>query len=266
MTNSKTPSTHIFHQYIDNSMEIRDEGDFRSLYFRNEQLQSRMSLSDPHDLVLSYTRYMAFPLLMQRALNNILIIGIGSGSFVRFFHHHFPLCQIDAVDYSSKVIKSAKGYFMLPENSQISIYCADGYDFLQTCTEAKYDLILVDAFDDKGMSKTIYTENFLSICSKQLSTNGCISINLWSNDKKKLADIKTILSLHFPGRLYLSVPDRGNVVTIALTTQIPWEQILQKDKQIRIMSETFHINFRQLIKVAKQSNMPLGRRLTSVFN
>lgn len=247
------------------SIDIRDEGDFRSLYFAHEQLQSRMSLSNPYDLVLPYTRYMVFPLLTQHPLNNILIIGIGSGSFIRFFHHHFPACHIDAVDYSLEVIKAAIGYFMLPESEEITIIHADGFEFLQNRPKTKYDLILVDAFDDNGMSPTIYSENFLHLCSRRLTPKGCLCCNLWSNDLPKLKKIKSILSYYFPGKIYLPVPDHGNIAAIGFTDEIPWKATLKSKKIVKELTLKYGIDFRQLLKIAKQANMSFSERISSIF-
>jgi hypothetical protein len=80
-------------------------------------------------------------------------VGIGAGSFIRYFHHHFPSCLIDAVDCSPQVIAAARGYFHLPEeDSRLLVYCRDGREFLEQEQGRCYDLILIDAFDDSGTS------------------------------------------------------------------------------------------------------------------
>ncbi len=253
-------------EMTDTSIDIRDEGDFRSLYFADDQLQSRMSLSTPQDLVLAYTRCMVFPLLTRCSPKNILIIGLGSGSFVRFFHHHFPACHIDAVDYSLEVIKIAKGYFMLPESDKINISHADGFAYLQNQSKKEYDLILVDAFDDNGMSPTIYSERFLRGCSRQLTPTGCLCCNLWSNDAKRLKEIKSILQHYFTGKIYLPVPNRGNIAAIAFTDEVPWNTILHKKKAVKELTKKYGIDFRQLLKIAIQANMSFSKRISNIFN
>ena len=78
-------------------IEVVDEGDTRSLYFGGHVLQSSMYLSAPQKLALSYTRFMAAPLLIDDAPERILVVGVGAGSLVRFFHHHFPDARIDGI-------------------------------------------------------------------------------------------------------------------------------------------------------------------------
>jgi spermidine synthase len=249
----------------DNGMEIRDEGDSRSLYFRNEQLQSKMSLSTPHHLLLSYTRFMTLPLLPLGSVDNILVVGLGSGSFVRFFHHHFPRCRIDAVDPSENVIKAARGHFMLPENDLVRTHPADGHDFLRRCPDTRYDLILVDAFDASGMAPTIYNPDFLSLCSRKLTGSGWLSCNLWSNDKKKFAGIRGMLSRIFKGVVYLPVPDRGNIVAVAAGTGIPWGKILLPRNELHTVSKKFGFDFSEMVKIARGKNISLGARLSNIF-
>ncbi|OEU47512.1 MAG: hypothetical protein BA866_09210, partial [Desulfobulbaceae bacterium S5133MH15] len=181
---SQQPGVLIHKDYFnDHLVEIRDSGDYRTLYYPPGTVQSRISLSNPHRLVLRYTQYMLLALLIQPKPENILIIGIGSGSFVRFFQHHFPRCHIDAVDYSKHIINMARGYFQLPENSKIIVHCDDGYRFLKNYSDTPYDIILIDAFDDQGMAPTIYSDQFFRLCADNLSQNGVVSCNIWSNDK-----------------------------------------------------------------------------------
>jgi len=242
-------------------VEIEDSGDHRSLYFGARSLQGRMSLANPHDLVLSYTRYMAAALLVKATLKNILIVGIGAGSLIRFFLHHFTQCQIDAVDYAPQLITIAKDFFHLPDNNQLSVYCADGRSFLQDSSDKKYDLILIDAFDDRGMAATVYSEHFFSLCAEALAPDGVLSCNLWSDDGVRLAEIKTILADYFEGCLYLPVPDHANIVAIAMPFPIPWPRIYLKRKEITSLSRCYNLNFRRLIKVAKQHNINFFKRI-----
>lgn len=264
---SHSPGVIIHKDHWDNHIvEIMDSGDHRSLYFGSRHLQSQMSLQAPHELVLSYTRYMLLPLLINSTLNNILVIGLGSGSFVRFFQHHFPETRIDAVDYSQHIINIAKGYFQLPENKQTVIFCEDGYTFLQNNRQKKYDLILIDAFDDKGMAPTIYSESFLALCSESLTEKGLVSCNLWSNNRKHLQEIKATLAKHFQGNMYMPVPDRGNIVALAMPYTIPWSNIRLKGDELKVLKQKYDINFKKIVRVAKQNNLGFTKRLAALLN
>jgi spermidine synthase len=261
---SKEAEQLIYSDYWnDHLVEIEDKGDLRSLYFGDRSLQSRMSLSNPQALILSYTCHMTLPLLINPSPRNILIVGIGAGSFIRFFHHHYPDCHIDAVDYAPQLIETAKNYFQLPDNKNISLYCADGQGFLQDNITRKYDLILIDAFDDQGMAPTVYSEPFFRLCTDALGPNGLISANLWSDDKARLREIKTILADYFTSCLYLPVPNRGNIVAVAMPFTTPWPRICLKKKDVAALSKQYAINFRQLIDGARRNNMSFTERLAT---
>lgn len=256
----------IHQEYRNNHLvEIRDSGQYRSLYFASSILQSRMSLPTPHTLVLSYTQYMLLALLIQPKPTKILIVGVGSGSLIRFFHHYFPQCYIDAVDYSQHIIDVARGYFQLPVNKKIIIHCRDGYQFLKNCSKSDYDLILVDAFDDQGMAPTIYSDQFFHLCAANLSQNGVVSCNTWSSDGKQLQKIKNILANHFASQLSLPVQRRGNIIAIALPGQVPWSKICLKKKELKKTSQHFNLDFKEIVKVARQNNMTLSKRLSSLL-
>ncbi|OGR15724.1 MAG: hypothetical protein A2X81_06755 [Desulfobacterales bacterium GWB2_56_26] len=259
---SDTPGLMIHSNYWNGHLvKIFDNGDHRSLYFGSGHLQSRMSLSRPHELVLSYTRYMAAALFIQPAPERILVVGIGAGSFVRFFHHHFPDCLIDAVDCSAHVIAAARGYFHLPEEDRrVTVHCGDGFQFLQEEARNRYDLILVDAFDDQGMAPTIYDEPFFLLCRERLNEDGVVSCNLWSDDQERYRTIKSTLADFFSGCLTLPVPDRGNVIALAMPFAVPWPQIYLKSRELAERTKRFDFDFKQLARVIKQNNLSMTKR------
>lgn len=249
----------------DHLIEIRDTAIQRSLFFDKQHLQSAMSFLDPHELVLSYTRYMLLGLLITPAPKNILVVGIGSGSFIRFFHHHYPDCQIDGVDYSQHIIDLAKGYFRLPEADSINITCADGAQFVKDKSSRKYDLILVDAFDAEGMAPTIYNVTFFERVRELLSEEGTISFNLWSSDKKIFSSIKKSLVTSFTSCMFLPVPDRGNVIAVTMNRNVPWELIDRPKKEVQALSNRLQVDFSRMVAIAKQNNGALKTLLTSLF-
>lgn len=262
-------NTRLIHkEFQDNQLiEIRDTGTQRTLYFDTHHMQSAMSFQEPQDLILSYTRYMLLGLLITSNPRDILIIGLGSGSFVRFFNHYYPGSRLDGVDCSQTVIDIAKGYFQLPETENIHITCADGSEFINhSLADKKYDLILVDAFDARGMAPTIYTESFFDSAGRLLTEEGSISFNLWSSDKKLFTHIKKTMSDTFHSCLFLPVPDRGNVIAVAMNKEVPWNKIDPGPKELGAISGRLQFDFKQLVRVAKQNNGTLKMLLKSLFS
>lgn len=247
-------------------VEVIENGDSRSLFFASCFLQSRISLDCPARLQLSYTQYMLLGLPALQSIGNILIIGIGAGSLVHFCHHHFPESDIEAVDNSSHVIDLARGYFMLPENDRVHVHCSDGLAYLeQRAARKRFDLILVDAFDHRGMAETIYTRSFFEHCMHAVTPEGIISCNLWSGEKKRLADIRNGISACFAGQIYLSVPNRGNVVILAFRQPVPWHCFTLSKKKWQDLEDRFDLDFRKMLKVIRRDNRNLLQRYFPFF-
>ncbi len=259
------PGRVIHRGFWDNKLvEVVENGNSRSLYFSGSILQSRISLSDPHELVLFYPRYMVSALLPQPTPENVLLIGIGAGSLIHFLAHHFPNCNIDAVDNSPRIIDIARGYFFLNESDHIAIHCQDGFEFLEKRSKKmQYDIIFIDAFDEKGMANKIYSKDFLSFCNRSLSPKGVISINLWSGDAQKLKKVRKAIHKHSKGRIYIPVNDRENIIALAFTTPVPWKNICRPKKELTAISQRFGIDFSEIVKVAKKHNMKLGHKIAS---
>jgi len=253
-------------RYHDLEIDIRDHGDLRELYFAGKYLQSSMSLADNTRLMLSYTRIMAFSLLLTRQLERILMIGVGAGSLLRFFHHHFPDSHIDAVDNSAPVLDLARGWFGLPEGERSAVYCEDGTSFIRKNHGVKYDLILLDAFDSQGMSAAIYNREFLAQAANSLTEGGLVSANIWSGRTAYFQAVQSAFAEAFKEVLTLPVPDRGNVVLMAFNSQVPWHTLSELSAaELAELSRRHDINWKFIIKLARKHNLSLSQRILDIF-
>lgn len=247
-------------------VEIIASDGLRSLFFASRFLQSSMSVDHPERLQLSYTRYMLLGLPALESVQHILIIGIGAGSLIHYCHHHYPESIIDAVDNSPRIIALARQYFMLPENDRVRIHCEDGLSFLEgRAADRDYDLILVDAFDHQGMAANIYSPPFFERCSTVLADDGMLSCNLWSGDDQILATIRQGIAACLDGQIYVPVPDRGNAVILAFRQPVPWSRLSRSREEWLEMEARFDLDFRTMLKVARQQSRSLLHRLFSVF-
>jgi spermidine synthase len=261
------PGKIIHSEFFDNHLvEIVDDKDHRSLYFAEDILQSRMSLIAPQELLLFYTQYMMTALLVQPEPAHVLLIGVGAGGLVRFLHHHFPRCEVDAVDNLPQIIRMAISFFHMPNKAPIALHCCDGFEFLATRRQSNcYDLILVDAFDENGMSRTIYTAEFFKLCQESLAPGGVLTCNLWSGSTGELAEVKNEIKRYSTSQIYLPVQDRGNVVALAFNTPVPWEKINRPKNDLKTLSDHFRINLTGIVGIATDHNLNLGQRIGLYF-
>jgi spermidine synthase len=256
-----TPGTPVHKEYSDGLyIEIRDSGELRSLYFADEQLQSRMFLARPWELTLPYTRFMAGALLLVPKPRQICLIGLGAGSLAHFFLHHFPECCLHCVEKSRRVIDLAMGYFRLPQEARMVVEWGDGLDFVKDTTQT-YDLLLIDAFDQEGMADSIYREVFFKRCAELLTDDGALVCNLWSGNRPRLRQLQEALAACFATVWYLPVPDRGNIVAWASHQEACWERLRVKQKQLAASSQRYTIDFHKIAATAKSNNLNLAQRL-----
>jgi spermidine synthase len=95
-----------------------------------------------------------------------------------------PECAIDIVEIRRQVIDLSREFFLLPaENANLRIFHAGGGDFIGSRggNPGNYDMIIVDAFDEKGPAASLLEKDFLSSCRIQLKKNGVFIINLWNS-------------------------------------------------------------------------------------
>lgn len=248
-------------------IEVVDTPIHRSLYFGKRTLQSRQFTKSPHLLALSYTQYMMSNLLLfNNVPSRILLIGLGGGSLVSFIHHFFPTCQVEAVDNSSNIIKIAKTYFRTPCTDNVQIYCENGVDYVTRIpSEKKYDLILLDAFNQHGMSTKIYNASIFEKCTAHLSSSGVLSCNLWSGEKSHLEQVQQDLENSLKSTIFIPVSDRGNIVSHSMNKKLPWQNFLRPAKNMQQWQRKYHIDFSHISTEASKHNLSFRQRLSLCF-
>ncbi len=246
-----------------NFMEVVDHGDTRSLCFSNSVIHSKMSLLSPHKLVLKYTHYMmAASLLVKPLPTRILLIGVGAGSFLQFINHFFPHCSVDGVDYSENVIRIARVYFKLPENDRITIHCDDGLRFLSHRQQQdRYDLILIDAFNDNGMAKNIYSSEFLRLAKENTHDGGIICCNLWSGNADMFNHVKKAIQKNSENSIFIPVRQRENIVAVLFQDQLPWQKICPSTAKLDQLKKRYGFDFHQVSASARKNNMKIGEKI-----
>jgi spermidine synthase len=163
---------------------VAEEGATRSLYF-GDVLQSSIRPDRPEELMEDYNRALMCALLFRDNPGKILLIGLGGCSLVHFLLSAFPECIIDAVEIREAVIDLAHRFFLLPKgNPHLRIFHASGQDFISHHdSDSKYDLIIVDAFDESGPALSLFERDFLTACSRRLNEGALLAVNLWSRPK-----------------------------------------------------------------------------------
>ncbi len=253
-------------QSDDGVIEVVDLGNTRSMHFGTFPRQSSMSLRTPHTLELSYTEAMMACLLLNPNPKRVLVVGLGGGSIVKFLLHHFPQCQIDAIEYRQDVVKVAHGYFNVPEDDpRLTINIGDGYAFVQQLyyqAEAEYDMVLVDAYDHVGMAASVGVQAFFDACAGVLTSQGVMSINLWGSDKLLFKQTMERINQSFDGKtMVLPVENKGNVIGLAMRQHVSSAQLKKLMAIVEKQEMQLNINLPKSLNELVRQNRSFIRRL-----
>lgn len=107
----------------------------------------------------------------------VLLLGVGGGSSIKLLQDVFLFSgEIIGVELDPKVITIANEYFHINKRKKVQIVEGDAAVFVSD-TELKYDLIVVDIFQDSHMPSFLFTEEFTQNLKRILSENGSILFN-----------------------------------------------------------------------------------------
>lgn len=140
-------------------------------------VQSTMSLLNPYALDLEYTRLMMGFLLFDNSPERLLMIGLGGGSLPKFCHRYLPSAAIDVVEIDPDVIALREAFHIPPDDARFRVIAADGCAYLQASPEP-VDVLLVDAYDGKGMPAALCEQDFFEDCYAALLDDGLLVVNL----------------------------------------------------------------------------------------
>jgi len=197
------------------NLQVSESKGVRYLHFGSPWVQGAMRIARPYALELEYTRELMMPLLLRgdgHWPRSVLQIGLGAASIARFLHRHFPASRQTIVELSSDVVQAARHFFKLPQ--EVPVLLADGADYVAS-TGARFDLVIVDGFDDRGRAGRLDTVPFYFDAARRLTRQGCLAVNMLTRSRGAAPTLARMEEA-FPGRvLELPPSEAGNVVAIA---------------------------------------------------
>lgn len=112
-----------------------------------------------------------------QSMDEILVLGVAGGSVIKILRDEIH-CKgkITGVDIDSEIITIANTYFQLDQIHNLTIMIADAFEFVLKSTK-KYDLIIVDIFQDTKMPNFLFENFFTQKLCALLQNNGFILFN-----------------------------------------------------------------------------------------
>lgn len=176
---------------------VREELDARSLHFSTSAIQSRMQLRRPDALELEYTRLMMGWLMFRPQARRLAMIGLGGGSIAKFCHRHLPRTTLTVVEIDPQVIALRERFQVPRDDARLRVVEDDGARFVAQ-TDARFDVLMIDAFDAEGMPAALGTQRFYDDCADVLQADGLLVVNLHASHPHRALYVDRI-GLSFDG-------------------------------------------------------------------
>ncbi|MGQ0800045.1 MAG: fused MFS/spermidine synthase [Pseudomarimonas sp.] len=152
-----------------------------SLQFTATEAQSRMWTFRPQALLIGYTRSMMGFVRFVGHPERIAMIGLGGGSLAKYCHRHLPTAVIDVVEINPQVIALRDTFRVPKDDARFRVFLDDGALFLRR-HRRRYDVLLVDGYDETGIPAPLASQRFYNDCHAALVEGGVLVVNLFCAD------------------------------------------------------------------------------------
>jgi hypothetical protein len=110
-------------------------------------------------------------------MDHVLLLGVAGGSVVKTLVDEIKFeGRITGVEIDAEIVKLANHYFKLDEIKQLEIVIDDAFEFVLK-TKEKYDLIIIDVFQDTTMPNFLYESYFINRICFLLQSKGFVLFN-----------------------------------------------------------------------------------------
>lgn len=173
---------------------------------------------------LYYDAALAAPLMAESGTKSrALILGMGTGTCAMQYRRYYPEMTVCGVEIDSKITDLAHRYFGLSDDIEVIEY--DGRAYLEALRaqrskgeDTRYDIIMVDAFQDITIPFQMSSKEFFTLVKESLAPNGvmAVNLNLPTEEKGGINDClcETILSV-FSEVFCFDIVESSNVMLYA---------------------------------------------------
>lgn len=166
---------------------IRRGWRYTTLQFTAGEAQSRMLTRRPDVLLIDYTRTMMAALLWQPQPRRVGMVGLGGGSQAKFCYRHLPEARIEVVEINPHVVALRREFRIPDDDARFVVVLDDGARFV-AARPGRYDLLLVDGYDETGIPEALASQRFYDDCRDALADGGVAAFNLYGDDVERHLD------------------------------------------------------------------------------
>jgi hypothetical protein len=155
-------------------------------------------------------------------MEHILVLGVAGGSVIKTLVDEIKFQgKITGVELDSEIIKVANTYFKLDEVKNLEIIIDDAFEFVLK-TKNKYDLIIIDIFQDTTMPNFLFETFFTNRVCFLLKNNGFILFNtMLLNESQNVRNKKYVSEFYknqFKIRTISRIEDHNELIVIEKLT------------------------------------------------
>ena len=183
-----------------------------SLQFTATEAQSRMWTFRPQALLVGYTRSMMGFVRFVGHPERIAMIGLGGGSLAKYCHRHLPAAVIDVVEINPQVMALRNRFRVPKDDARFHVYQDDGALCLRR-HRRRYDVLLVDGYDETGIPAALASQRFYNDCHAALAAGGVLVVNLFCADAER--HLQRIRKRFGAGMVSVPQPNVTNQVVFA---------------------------------------------------
>ncbi|WP_438965264.1 spermidine synthase [Flavobacterium sp.] len=148
---------------------------------------------------------------------NVLVLGVAGGSVIKTLRDEIKYKnKITGVEIDKNVIELANRYFKLNEIKNLELVNEDAFEFVLK-TKEKYDLIIIDIFQDTVMPNFLFEDFFIHRINFLLNLNGFILFNtmvLNEKDKERNKIYRSKFKEEYSLRMYPKIEEHNELFTI----------------------------------------------------
>lgn len=227
-------------------------------------VQSCIERADPLVLALNYTRSMMVGLFVRPAPQRVLMIGLGGGSIPRALHALDPQTRIDVVELDPAIVRIATEHFGFVPDERMQAFVDDGRAFVERQQRAgvRYDLVLLDAFDEDYIPEHLLTEEFLAGVRAILTPDGAVVANTYAGGPLRDRESATYQAVF--DDVYAVTGRSGNRILLAGAALPPLQRMRVNAQRLAASLQRFGVSTASLMehlsRVPRTDAQPLKDR------
>lgn len=160
-------------------------------------------------------KYIGFKRIQN--FDSVLILGVAGGSVIKTLVDEVKFKgKITGVEIDEEIVKIANSYFKLNEIPNLELVIDDAFEYVLK-TKEKYDLIIIDIFQDTTMPNFLFEDFFIKRINFLLKVNGFILFNtmvLGFQDRRRNAIYKCKFDSNYSVRMYPKIEVHNELFTI----------------------------------------------------